>query len=191
MEPKRRQIAALVAVLVVLAGVVAFQWQRVPSAAGDSTTTGAGRTAGGVSARTVQDAEDIVLHLDDLSRTRPGPDTSERNPFRFEAARPAPTPQQGPSSRPGATVPAGGPNALVPPSPPPGPPPIALKFIGLVDSPGHPAKLAVLSDGRNVFHGREGDIIDGRYRIVRIGVESIEMTYVDGRGRQVIRLSGS
>jgi hypothetical protein len=77
------------------------------------------------------------------------------------------------------------------PPPPQGPPPIPLRFIGLVDAPGQTARLAVLSDGRNVFHGREGDIIDGRYRIVRIGVESIEMSYVDGRGRQTIRLSGA
>jgi hypothetical protein len=76
------------------------------------------------------------------------------------------------------------------PLPPPGPPPIALKFIGLVEAPTQGGKLAVLSDGRSVFHGFEGAIIDGRYRIVRIGVESIEMTYVDGGGRQTIRLTG-
>jgi hypothetical protein len=52
-------------------------------------------------------------------------------------------------------------------------------------------KIAVLSDGRNVFYGQEGETIDGRYRIERIGVESIEMVWLDGRGRQVIRLSGS
>jgi hypothetical protein len=40
------------------------------------------------------------------------------------------------------------------------------------------------------MYGKEGDVIDGRYRIVRIGVESIELTYLDGRGRQTIRLSG-
>jgi hypothetical protein len=40
------------------------------------------------------------------------------------------------------------------------------------------------------MYGKEGDIIDGRYRIVRIGAESIELTYLDGRGRQTIRLSG-
>ena len=50
---------------------------------------------------------------------------------------------------------------------------------------------AVLSDGRNVFQGREGDIIEGRYRILRIGVESLEMAYLDGRGRLTIRLTGS
>jgi hypothetical protein len=66
-----------------------------------------------------------------------------------------------------------------------------LKFIGIVQSPSQ--KLAVLTDPttRDVFYGREGDIVDGRFRILRIGVESIEMAYVDGRGRQSIRLSGS
>jgi hypothetical protein len=49
----------------------------------------------------------------------------------------------------------------------------------------------VLSDGRGIYRGVEGDIIEGRYRIVRIGTESIEMTHLDGSGRQVIRLSGS
>ena len=40
------------------------------------------------------------------------------------------------------------------------------------------------------MHGKEGDIIDGRYRILKIGTESIEMAYPDGRGRQTIRLTG-
>jgi len=31
----------------------------------------------------------------------------------------------------------------------------------------------------------------GQYRILRISAESIEMAYLDGRGRQTIRLSGS
>jgi hypothetical protein len=74
---------------------------------------------------------------------------------------------------------------------PAGPPPIPLRFIGTVDELARHLKLAVLSDGRNVFYGREGDIIEGRYRILRIGVESIEMNYVDGRGQQTIRLTGS
>ena len=53
------------------------------------------------------------------------------------------------------------------------------------------AKIAVLSDGRAVFYGKAGDIIEGRYRIVRIGAESVEVGYVDGRGSTTIRLSGS
>jgi hypothetical protein len=66
-----------------------------------------------------------------------------------------------------------------------------LRFIGVLGEPGRRRKFAVLSDGRGTLYGQEGDIIDGRYRIVRIGVESIEMAYVDGRGQQTIRLSGS
>ena len=50
--------------------------------------------------------------------------------------------------------------------------------------------MAVLSDARGVYYGREGDIIEGRYRIVKIGVESIELEYLDGRGRQTIRQTG-
>jgi hypothetical protein len=78
------------------------------------------------------------------------------------------------------------------PPPPPPLPPIALKFIGIIESPTSARKIAVLSDGRNPpFHGVEGDIIEGRYRILKIGVESIEVAYADGRGRQTIRLTGS
>jgi hypothetical protein len=70
--------------------------------------------------------------------------------------------------------------------------PIALKFIGIVEAPAHGEKIAILSDGRNApFYGKEGAIIEGRYRILKIGVESVELAYADGRGRQTIRLTGS
>jgi hypothetical protein len=75
-----------------------------------------------------------------------------------------------------------------PPGPPP-PAPIQLKFIGIVTR-ANGVQWAVLSDGKVPMHGREGDIVDGRYRIVKIGTESIEMAHLDGRGRQVIRLTG-
>ena len=68
-------------------------------------------------------------------------------------------------------------------------PPIPLKFIALVERASG-VKWAVLSDGKVTMYGRDGDTIDGRYRIVKIGTESVEVTYLDGRGRQVIRLTG-
>ena len=50
----------------------------------------------------------------------------------------------------------------------------------------------VLSDGLGQPQtGTEGQVVFGKYRILKIGVESIEMAYLDGRGRQTIRLSGS
>lgn len=119
-------------------------------------------------------------------KTRAGPLAApERDPFRFKPKPPPPPPRP---------VPAPvllGPPAPVPPPPPPPPPPIPLKFIGLVDTPSKGGRLAVLSDVRgNILYGKEGDIIEGQYRVLRIGVESAELAYLDGRGRQVIRLSG-
>ena len=68
--------------------------------------------------------------------------------------------------------------------------PFRLKFIGILER-ANGVKWAVLTDGKSgTMFGKDGDIIDGRYVIVKIGTESIEMTYPDGRGRQVIRLTG-
>jgi hypothetical protein len=78
----------------------------------------------------------------------------------------------------------------VPAGPPP-PPPIPLRLIGMLNAPTQAGRVAVFSDGRgNTFNGREGDIIEGRYRLLRIGADNVEVAYTDGRGRQVIRLSG-
>jgi hypothetical protein len=111
----------------------------------------------------------------------------ERNPFRFGLRAPAPR------EVPASTAPAE-PARTVPPATSaerlaPATAPIPLKFIGRVEAPGI-GVIAALSDGTFVFHGREGDVIDGRYRIVTIGVESIVMEHVEGLGRQTIRLSG-
>ncbi len=129
------------------------------------------------------------IRLEALDTPAPTLDASGRNPFRFQApAAPPPGARAGPMPAPVAG--AGGGRGSPAPSPPaPGPPPIPLKFIGVVEAPGV-GKIAALSDGKFVYHGREGEIIDGRYRIVRIGVESIVVEYADGRGRQTIRLTG-
>jgi hypothetical protein len=123
------------------------------------------------------------VQLAALDAERPHPPAAGRNPFRFQPVAPPRAPQTGGPS------PRTAPEPLAQPAPA-GPPPIPLKFIGIVEGREIAGKLAVLSDGRFVFHGREGDIIEGRYRIVRIGVESIVLEHVDGRGRQTIRLTG-
>ncbi len=46
----------------------------------------------------------------------------------------------------------------------------------------------VLTDGDLLFHGRVGDVIDGRYRIVAVGLESVDVERVDGRVQQTLRL---
>jgi hypothetical protein len=108
-----------------------------------------------------------------------------RNPFRFGVPPPPPAPPLRPAPPPAPTIPTG----PVTPPPPPPPPMIALKFTGVVQLPAG-KKVAALSDGKGIFMGAEGDVIDGRFRIVKIGVESIVMEYLDGRGRQTIPLRG-
>jgi hypothetical protein len=184
MGPKQRRLVLLGGLLAVLVAIVVSQTRGTPSTSTGGTTsnptTPRGQTARGAD---IDQAE--VVKLEALEAPRPEPVDGERNPFRFGQRKESPAASADPVRAP---VPVE--QVPVAPLPPPGPPPIALKFIGLVEAPTQGGKLAVLSDGRSVFHGYEGAIIDGRYRIVRIGLESIEMTYVDGRGRQTIRLTG-
>ncbi|MBM3806705.1 MAG: hypothetical protein FJW22_00760 [Acidimicrobiia bacterium] len=127
----------------------------------------------------------VAVNLTALTDQRDEPGEGARNPFRFQP-KVAPAP-------PRPVVIAPPPTEAPRPAPPPGPPPlppIPLKFLGMVER-ANGVKWAVLSDGKSgPFYGKDGDIIDGRFLIVKIGNESIEMTYADGRGRQVIRLTG-
>ena len=125
------------------------------------------------------------VKLDALAAARHTPSDTNRNPFRYQPKAPPPRPAAVAPPTPTITE---APKPVVPPGPPP-PPPIPLKFIGLLER-ANGVKWAVLSDGKNVMHGREGDIVEGRYRIVKIGTESIELAHLDGRGRQVVRLTG-
>jgi hypothetical protein len=129
------------------------------------------------------------VKLEALRRAPGTLDEPGRNPFRFEA-RSTPAPKAAVPPRTASSVPARI-TSPAPPTGPAGPPPIPLKFIGLVEAPSQAGRVAMLSDGRgNVFYGKEGDTIEGRYRMVKIDRELIELSYVDGRGRQTIRLSG-
>jgi hypothetical protein len=127
------------------------------------------------------------VHLKELDMERPKPAPSNRNLFRFRS-KPLPAPPPAPPPEVVTTPPA---VASGPPQPP-APPPIPLKFIGLIGPTAEVPKIAVFSDGKGLpQYGKEGDIILGQFRIMHIGTESIEMSYLDGRGRQTIRLTGS
>lgn len=191
-DKQRKQLVWLAMLLAVLALVLT--WQFWPRAGGASagTPAPAARAAGGrgrPAAASVQPPPHV--NLEALDARGPDPTTAPRNPFRMQATVPPPS-----AAPPSATVPPAGTGApsvgLPVPEAPPPPPPISLKFIGTVAQSAAPAgRIAVLSDGKYVFYGREGDIIEGRYRLVKIGEESLQIEYVDGRGRQTLRLSGA
>jgi hypothetical protein len=188
MAAERRNQILLGGLLAVLAFVAyratnATSVDTAPASNGRAMTAQERRTA---NAHATVDAPDV--HLRSLSDPRARPVGSDRNLFTFKPkAPPAPArPMPPPTVAPVATDPPG-------PPPPPPLPPITLKFIGVMEQGAGKPKIALLSDSTgHVFSGTEGGPpIEGRYRILRIGAESIEMSYLDGRGRQTIRLTGS
>ncbi|HKT23035.1 MAG TPA: hypothetical protein VJR04_00440 [Terriglobales bacterium] len=74
------------------------------------------------------------------------------------------------------------------PPPPPPPPPIPLKFFGFANKPGEP-KSIFLANGDAVFIGREGDIVNRRYKILRIQSNQVEIEDVLNNNRQTIPLT--
>ena len=76
------------------------------------------------------------------------------------------------------------------PAPPPQPPPIPLRFYGFASRPGEP-KRVFLSSGDDVFIAAEGEIVNRRYRVLHIGVNSVEIEDVLSNNRQTIPLTQS
>ena len=173
-----RQLLLLVAVSLVLVVVVLARRSDTP--AGRAPAPSNSRRARAADANPTAPA-DVKL---ELLKTAPGAlEPSTRNPFQFKPKAPPPAPRLVAAPAPIVVAP--------PPLPqgPPPPPPIALKYIGVLDTA--QGRVAVFRDtGGDIVNGKEGDIIDGRYRLLKIGVESADLAYVDGRGRQTIRLSG-
>jgi len=174
----RREV--LIPLLVVLLGGGAYvtrPWADNPTPARRAAPAAAGKAA------PASEVADVRLEL--VTPANGAAPNVTRNPFRFLQAAAPPSAAAG--RRPVR------PEFVAPPVPtgPPPPPPITLRFIGLIEAPPRTGRVALLSDGRGgLMHGREGDTVDGRYRMLRVGTDSIEMAYVDGRGRQTIRLSG-
>ena len=187
MATERRRQMAFGVVLVVLAFVLyraVTSLSTMSTTSSGSTPSSNGRARAARTARiTEPPATAPDVHLRALDDERPKPIAGERNLFRI---KPPPSPSS-PAARP--------PGVRTTPSVPAGPPPlqpIPFKFIGIVEAPTQSKRIAALVDSTgHPFQGREGDVVAGQYRILKIGVESIEMAYLDGRGRQIIRLSGS
>jgi hypothetical protein len=176
----------------VLGGAVAVLVAAVMMARGndpaDSAAAPARRGASQPGAAATANVPVADVRLELLQQHRPDLEETERNLFRFQprAAPAAPV-----ETRPTITAPKPSVPTVAVPSGPPAPPPIPLRFIGLVDAPTQAGRVAIFSDGRNnVFYGKDGDIIEGRYKVLKVSQDAAELSYVDGRGRQTIRLTG-
>jgi hypothetical protein len=171
--PPSRQLLLLLALVLIVVALVVWRSPSVTVGGGGAATPAAAGTQG---SRQVDPVADVKL--ESLEHRGEGEGTPSRDLFRFESKRAASAPT-------GPRPPVDPVPVIAPPVPtgPPPPPPIPLRYIGYLDQPGEVPRVAVLSDGR-------GDIIEGRYRVLRIGTDSADLIYVDGRGRQTIRLSG-
>ncbi|HEY4053985.1 MAG TPA: hypothetical protein VGL74_09585 [Terriglobales bacterium] len=71
---------------------------------------------------------------------------------------------------------------------PPPPPPINLTFYGFATPTGG-TKRIFLAQGEDVFIAKEGDIVDRRYKVVRISQNAVEILDVLSNNRQSIPLT--
>lgn len=139
-----------------------------------------GGRAGRPSGEAAINPEELEVRLEALEAPRPDRGEAERNPFRFQP-RAAPSPPPDPAQF--VPPPSG-------PPPPPPVPPIPLKLMGFLDVK-NGYKLAALSDCKGgTWSAREGQVVDGQYRVVKIGIESVVIEYVSGKGQQTLRVDG-
>jgi hypothetical protein len=68
------------------------------------------------------------------------------------------------------------------------PPPINLKFFGFANRPGETKKV-FLSQGEDIFIASEGDIVDRRYRVLRISPTAVDVEDVLNNNRQSLPLT--
>lgn len=171
---RRRQIVILAVALPVAAGLLWYELKPAPTATKAPTSN----------AQTKTQASMKLPAPVKLGALEPVPDepTEGRNLFKFGEHPPPPKPPQ-PAYVPPPPQPVG------PPPPPPGPPPIPLKATGRYSMPD--GKIVVqLRDPQNgaTFMVGEGQIVDGRYRVVKIGLESVVLAYLDGTGQRMIAI---
>jgi hypothetical protein len=178
---RRRQLGLLALMVVVTGGVFWYQYGRIPAAAPVPTSNA---QAGGPEAPRPAGPPPLPEPVA-LGRLTPehDPPVAGRNLFRF-GVRPVPPPSV--SQRP---------TGIAPPPPPPvptGPPAIPLKLVGLLEWPGAGGTRATLKDPASgaLFQAFEGEIVDGRYRLVKVGVQSVVLAYLDGSGQRTVPLGG-
>jgi hypothetical protein len=134
---------------------------------------------------------DPTLHLDALAKLREvQPEGGTRSLFEISAAPPAELAKLEPPKI--KLTPVGPVAPPPPPGPPPDPkaPPIPLKFYGFVNPSKAESKRAFFLNGEDIIIAGEGDLVNKRYKIIRIGVNSavVEDTQFKSNNQQTLPL---
>jgi hypothetical protein len=128
---------------------------------------------------------DPTIHLERLEQAAvsdyPG---SQRNLFRYEAAPPPPPPKKTPEQIKEE-------QRRIVNTPPPPPPAIDLKYYGFSTDRATNTKKIFLTNGQDIFIVGEGEILANRYKVIRIGVNSVEVEDMRTKSRQQLPLTES
>ena len=179
--PQRTRQFVLLAAFLALFGVSRW-YNSAPAPAVPASPTTSAPARPGVAVPSTLPSPIALEKLETVS-TAPAAD---RNPFGF-GVKPAPPPPPPPKPLPPPPAPPPG-----PPPPPPGPPPITLKLVGIMVHPMTGRQMVTLKDasGNTLFQATEGAVVDGKYKIIKINVQSVVIAYVDGTGQRTIGLGG-
>ena len=139
------------------------------------------------------------IDLARIDAPRPESGAGRRDLFAFGAAREPEeegTAHRGGESPPGRPAP-GGSRAARPGTPSlparstPSLPPLNLKYIGSVENKAGVKVAVLLTDRKEVLTGQAGQVVANRYRIARIGLESVDLEDVGSGQSRRIPLKGN
>jgi hypothetical protein len=137
---------------------------------------------------------DPTLHLELLQKLQEAAsDSGGRNLFQYGQAPPPPqTAEQIAKLNHPEPVVVPQPQNVAPPGPPPPPPPppISIKYYGLSTARANGKKVAFFMDGENILLAGEGETLQKRYRVVKIGVNSVVLEDTQLKREQTIPLTG-
>ncbi len=115
----------------------------------------------------------------------------ERNLFQFGAPKPKPpSPAQIAAAKKEAEAAAKKIAEASVPAPPPKPaaPAINMKYFGYADRPGDSRRRAFLMDGDDILVIYEGEVIKKRYKVIRIGINSLVVEDLEFHSEQTLPL---
>jgi hypothetical protein len=69
----------------------------------------------------------------------------------------------------------------------PKPPQVTFGYLGSFGPAAR--RIAVLSDGANIWNAREGDIVEGKFEVAKIGLESVDIKFVGFPDTPPLRLA--
>jgi len=174
-------VPALAAAALVVVGWVLLRETGQAAAVPAAQVAAAGRAAGGK-----READLPRIDLARLDHPRPQSGIGRRDLFDFAAPPPAPPRTEAMA----APVPEATPPPVYQPPTPPPLPPMNLKYIGAFEGRKGLKVAVLMTEHKEVLTAQAGEVVANRYRVVRIGLESVDVQEVGTEHVRRIPLKG-